>query len=51
MTKQKIKSKPHWRQDPETVKADILEIATSVFAEHGFAGARIDEIVGRITTS
>ena len=51
MTNQKSKSKPHWRQDPETVKADILEIATSVFAEHGFAGARIDEIVGRTKTS
>ncbi len=32
------------RRDPEGVKADILRVATMVFVQHGFAGARIDEI-------
>ena len=44
-------SKTGWRQDPEKVKADILEVATDIFSERGFAGARIDEIVRRTKTS
>lgn len=49
----KIPSKPktRWRQDPDTVKADILAVATQIFSEHGFAGARVDEIVRRTKTS
>jgi len=33
------------------VKADILDVATRVFTEFGFAGARVDEIVQRTRTS
>lgn len=40
-----------WTQDPSAVREDILETATQVFAEHGLAGARIDEIVRRTKTS
>ena len=40
-----------WRQDPETVRADILAVATSVFARRGFAGARLEEIVRQTKTS
>jgi len=43
--------KTSWKQDPEGVKADILAVATSVFAESGFSGARIDEIIRRTKTS
>ncbi|MGI9367071.1 MAG: TetR family transcriptional regulator [Rhizobiaceae bacterium] len=40
-----------WTQDPSAVREDILDIATQVFAEHGLAGARVDEIVRRTKTS
>ncbi|BCH25283.1 TetR family transcriptional regulator [Mesorhizobium sp. L-8-10] len=35
-----------WR-NAERTRADLLEIATEEFAEKGFAGARVDEIVRR----
>ena len=40
-----------WKQDPAGVQANILEIATVVFAEHGLSGTRIDEIAARTRTS
>lgn len=40
-----------WRQNPDAVRADILATATSVFAEFGLSGARIEEIVRRTKTS
>ena len=43
--------KNNWKQDPERVKADILNIATEVFAEQGLSGARVDEIARRTNTS
>ncbi|MEM7043467.1 MAG: TetR/AcrR family transcriptional regulator [Pseudomonadota bacterium] len=43
--------KNSWRQDPDRVKADILAIATEVFATFGLAGARVDEIARRTQTS
>lgn len=39
------------KKDPEAAKANILEVATSVFAEHGLSGARVDEIAARTETS
>ena len=49
---EKTKSqRARWRQNPDAVRADILEVATSVFARNGFAGARIEEIVRRTRTS
>jgi AcrR family transcriptional regulator len=40
-----------WKQDPERVKANILQVALTVFAERGFSGARVDEIAARTETS
>ena len=40
-----------WKQDPDAVRANILEVATQVFAEYGFSGARVDEIAARTATS
>jgi AcrR family transcriptional regulator len=39
------------RRDPERTKAEILEVAMSEFAEHGFAGARVDEIASITSTT
>lgn len=38
---------PKWRRRKETRPADIAAAALSVFAEKGFAGARIEEIAKR----
>ncbi|MCE2933902.1 MAG: TetR/AcrR family transcriptional regulator, partial [Hyphomicrobiales bacterium] len=40
-----------WTQDPEGVKRNILEAAREAFVEHGFAGARVDDIAARTATS
>ncbi|MAM63385.1 TetR/AcrR family transcriptional regulator [Maritimibacter sp. UBA3975] len=40
-----------WKQDAEGVKHDILMVAMAEFAEHGLAGARIDEIAEKTKTS
>lgn len=40
-----------WKQDPDRVKANILQAALETFAERGFSGARVDEIVARTETS
>lgn len=40
-----------WHQNPDAVKADILEPATAVFAENGYSGARIEAIARRTKTS
>lgn len=39
------------RRDPERVRADILRAATTAFVDHGFAGARIDEIARQTQTT
>lgn len=44
-------SRRGWKQDPDAVQANILEVARKVFAEEGFAGARVDEIAKRTATS
>lgn len=41
----------NWTQDPDAVKADILSTATKVFAQRGYAGARVSEIVEKTRTS
>jgi AcrR family transcriptional regulator len=51
MPKKLQKNNAKWKQDPDAVKADILRVATQVFNEFGFAGARVDEIVHRTKTS
>lgn len=40
-----------WKQDAEGVKHDILMVAMDEFADHGLAGARIDEIADKTKTS
>lgn len=47
----KDKMKNGWKQNPEAVRRDILRTATTVFAENGLSGARIDEIAARTKTS
>ncbi len=37
--------------DPEGVKRDILQVATAIFSEKGYSGARVDEIAQRTATS
>jgi AcrR family transcriptional regulator len=40
-----------WRQDPERVRRDILDVAREEFAEKGLSGARVDEIAARTSTA
>lgn len=40
-----------WKQDPEAVRRNILQVAREVFVRHGLSGARIDEIAARTETS
>lgn len=40
-----------WKQDPDAVRSNILQIAREVFAAQGLSGARIDEIAARTRTS
>lgn len=47
----KEKAKSGWKQDPEAVRADILRVATELFARSGLSGTRIDEIAIETKTS
>lgn len=51
MPEQSRQSSVKWKQDPNAVKADILSVATRVFTEFGYSGARVEEIVQRTRTS
>lgn len=39
------------QRDPERTRADLLEVATEVFAEEGYSGARVDVIAQRTRTT
>ena len=39
------------RRDRERTRAEILDVATEHFAEHGYSGARVDEIAERTRTT
>ena len=39
------------KNDPESVQADILAVATREFSEKGLSGARIDEIAEKTRAS
>ena len=40
-----------WKQDPDAVRANILQIAREIFAAKGLSGARIAEISAKTKTS
>jgi AcrR family transcriptional regulator len=42
---------PARQRDAERTRKEILEVATREFAEHGLAGARVDEIAARTRTT
>ncbi|MBE9639959.1 alpha/beta hydrolase fold domain-containing protein [Salipiger mangrovisoli] len=44
-------SRRHWKQNPEAVRANILEVARKAFVEHGLTGAKIDDIAAGTETS
>ncbi|MDB5438635.1 MAG: transcriptional regulator, TetR family [Caulobacteraceae bacterium] len=46
-----LKPSPTRTNDPERTKADIIEVATQEFADHGLSGARVDAIAERTRTS
>jgi AcrR family transcriptional regulator len=46
-----VPQEPGRTNDPEATMANILEVATTEFAEKGLAGARIDEIAALTRTS
>ncbi|WP_028924050.1 TetR/AcrR family transcriptional regulator [Pseudonocardia acaciae] len=39
------------QRDPERTRAEILDVATSEFAEQGYTGARVDEIAAKTRTT
>lgn len=44
-------SRSRWKQDPDGVRANILEVALEEFSRNGLSGARMDEIAARTRTS
>jgi AcrR family transcriptional regulator len=42
---------PERRRDADRTRREILDIATTEFADRGFAGARVDEIAARTRTT
>ena len=40
-----------WKQDPDRVRAEIIEVARAAFAQKGLSGTRIEEIAARMSTS
>jgi AcrR family transcriptional regulator len=42
---------PKRTNDPDRTRADILEVAATHFATHGFSGSRVDEIAAETNTS
>ncbi|WP_353476254.1 alpha/beta hydrolase fold domain-containing protein (plasmid) [Salipiger sp. H15] len=41
----------HWKQNPEAVRANILDVARKAFVAHGLTGAKIDDIAAGTETS
>ena len=42
---------PERQRDRDRTQSEILDVATAEFAEHGFSGARVDEIAERTRTT
>ncbi len=53
MAAPKLQQAPSARRqrDPEQTRAEILQVAADEFAEHGFAGARVDRIAAQMRTT
>jgi len=51
MTATTDEAPPVRRRDPERTRAELLEVATRMFAETGFSGARVDEIAEQTATT
>jgi AcrR family transcriptional regulator len=45
------KPKPELQRDAERTRAELVAVATEVFAESGYSGARVDEIAERTRTT
>jgi AcrR family transcriptional regulator len=45
------KPKPELQRDAERTRGELLAVATEVFAESGYSGARVDEIAERTRTT
>ena len=45
------KPKAELQRDAERTRAELLAVATEVFAESGYSGARVDEIAERTRTT
>ncbi|BBY91468.1 TetR family transcriptional regulator [Mycobacterium gallinarum] len=44
-------SRPELQRDAERTRAELLAVATEVFAESGYSGARVDDIAERTRTT
>lgn len=44
-------TRPERQRDAERTRAELLRVATEVFAEAGYSGARVDEIAERTSTT
>jgi AcrR family transcriptional regulator len=44
-------AQPDRTRDAERTRAEIIEVASSEFADKGYAGARVDEIAARMSTT
>lgn len=43
--------RPERQRDAERTKAELIQVATEVFAQDGYSGARVDEIAERTSTT
>jgi AcrR family transcriptional regulator len=44
-------ARPERQRDAERTKAELLQVATELFAQDGYSGARVDEIAERTSTT
>lgn len=51
VAKESAGNRSRWKQDPDGVRANILEVALEEFSRNGLSGARMDEIAARTRTS
>jgi AcrR family transcriptional regulator len=51
LTEVTTEPRPELQRDAERTRADLLAVATEVFAESGYSGARVDEIAERTRTT